>query len=426
MQIVMPHMGVSVEEGTGVAWPQAAGAEVRAGEPVCDIATDKVDTEVVAPADGVITKIVAAEGETIPVGEPIAEMTGEGGEPAEPVGVAAAPAEEPAGAVVAAEKPPERAERFETPARSSGPAKVGPRRFDPVAAAEAVVPTNGRTVSSPVAKRVAAEHGVDLASVSGSGIRGRIRKADVLAAIEAGPARPPAAPAGGLPRGYDSVPHEAVPLSRRRKVMAEHMIRSRQTAAHMTTESDVDMTAVLRARGERRITALSFVARAACEALREFPDLNASFDGEQLIRWRPVNLGIAVDTPEGLIVPVIHGCERLNVEGIAEAVRDVARRARDNTLTPDDVALGTFTLSNPGSVGAASAMAIINQPQVGILGMPAMQRLPWVVDGPDGTEAIAIRPIMRLALTFDHRVIDGAYATRCVVRIKDQLEAWPS
>ena len=416
MQIVMPHMGVSVEEGTVVAWHKAEGDEVREGEPVCDIATDKVDTEVVAPADGVLLKIVAAEGDTVPVGEPIAEMTGEGEEAPQAVAVAAAPTAEETSESSRPEPPP-------PPPRANGPATVGPRRFDPVAAADAVVPTNGRTISSPVARRIAKEHGVDLDSVSGSGIRGRIRKADVLAAIEAGPARAatPTAP-GGLPRGYDSLPHEAVPLSRRRRVMAEHMIRSRQTAAHMTTEADVDMTAVLRARGERRITALSYVARAACEALREFPDLNASFDGERLIRWRPVNLGIAVDTDEGLIVPVVHDCHRLNVEGIAEAVRDVAKRARSNDLKPDDVALGTFTLSNPGSVGAASAMAIINQPQVGILGMPAIARKPWVVTAPDGEEAIAIRPIMRLALTFDHRVIDGAYATRCVVLIKQLLE----
>ena len=436
VQIPMPHMGVSVEEGTVVVWHKAEGDSVAVDEVICEISTDKVDTEVVSPAEGVLHRIVAAVGETVAVGAPLAELAVDGDAPPALVAAPAPAAEEPAPA-----PPPAAPEPVPAPARDErAPAQAAPHRFDPVAAAEAVVPAAGRdggAVSSPVARRLAAEHGVDLAGVRGSGIRGRIRKADVLAAVESAPPAPPAAPAraaGGLPRGYDDVPHEVAPLSRQRSLMAEHMIRSRQTAAHMTTEADVDMSAVDQARaelsaprvaaGQKRLTALAFIARAACAALAEFPDLNATFDGERLIRWREVNMGVAVDTPEGLIVPVIRGCEGLTAAAIGDAIAEVAELARSRRLTPDHVRAGTFTISNPGSVGGISAMAIINQPQVAILGTPAVVRRPIVVTDDRGAEAIGIRPVMRLALTFDHRVIDGAYATRCVVRIKQLLETW--
>jgi pyruvate dehydrogenase E2 component (dihydrolipoamide acetyltransferase) len=418
VQIPMPHMGVSVEEGTVLTWHKAEGDTVAVDEVICEISTDKVDTEVLSPAEGVLHRIVAAAGETVAVGAPLAELAVSGG---------AAPA----------------------PSQERAPAQAAPHQFDPVAAAEAVVPAAGRdgaAVSSPVARRLAAEHGVDLAAVRGSGIRGRIRKADVLAAVESEgsapasavqPAPEPPTPvrgAGALPRGYEDVPNEIAPLSRQRSLMAEHMTRSRRTAAHMTTEADVDMSAVDLAReelsaprvaaGQRRLTALSFVARAACAALAEFPDLNATFDGERLIRWGEVNMGIAVDTPDGLIVPVIRRCDGLTAAAIGDAIAEVAELARARRLTPDHIRAGTFTISNPGSVGGISAMAIINQPQVGILGTPAVVRRPIVVTDDRGAEAIGIRPVMRLALTFDHRVIDGAYATRCVVRIKQFLETW--
>jgi 2-oxoglutarate dehydrogenase E2 component (dihydrolipoamide succinyltransferase) len=420
----MPHMGVSVEEGTVLAWHKAEGDEVRADEVVCEISTDKVDTEVLAPADGVLARIVAAVGDTVPVGEPLAMLAVEG-----EVG---APAAEANGS------PPAPAKVAEAPAAvATAPADHRPRRFDPVAAAEAVVPEGRGPVSSPVARRLAAEHDIDIATVQGTGIRGRIRKADVLAAMERpAPAAAPATPSthwiAGLLRGYVDVPREVVPLTPVRRAMAEHMLRSRQTAAHMTTEAEVDMSAVQRARaaanpareaaGRGRLSPLAYIARAACAALQEFPDLNATFDGTQLIRWREVNLGIAVDTERGLLVPVVRGAERLTAEALADAIADAAAVARGPSLTPDHLRAGTFTISNPGSVGGISAMAIINQPQVAILGTPAIVRRPVVVDDGHGGEAIAIRPLMTLALTYDHRVIDGAYATRCVVRIKQLLE----
>jgi 2-oxoglutarate dehydrogenase E2 component (dihydrolipoamide succinyltransferase) len=202
----------------------------------------------------------------------------------------------------------------------------------------------------------------------------------------------------------------------------------------MTTEVDVDLHRLtgIRARlnaeraeaGRPKLSFLPFIARVACATLREYPDLNATFEVERMIRWREINLGIAVDTPQGLLVPVARGCEQLTVEGLGERLADLAQRARARTLTADDMRAGTFTISNPGSVGAASAMAIINQPQVAILGLPAIARRPWVVDLPDGTEAIVVRPIMRPAITFDHRAIDGAYATRAAVHLGRALESW--
>jgi 2-oxoglutarate dehydrogenase E2 component (dihydrolipoamide succinyltransferase) len=218
------------------------------------------------------------------------------------------------------------------------------------------------------------------------------------------------------------VPHDVVPQTRNRKLIAEHMVRSRRTAAHMTTEADADMSAASRARKETNVSYLALIAHATCAALREFPSLNATFQEERLVRWGEVNMGIAIDTEAGLLVPVIRRCERLSATEITAAIADLAERARSQKLTVDDMRAGTFTISNPGSLGGVSAMAIINQPQVAILGTPAIVRRPWVVTDEHGDETIGIRPIMRLALTYDHRAVDGAEATRCVVRIKQLLE----
>jgi pyruvate dehydrogenase E2 component (dihydrolipoamide acetyltransferase) len=489
--VPMPHMGVSVEEGTIIEWLKEVGDAVEAEEVICAIATDKVDTEVLAPADGVLAKIVVAEGENVAVGEPIAEMAVGAGADATSEEVGGAPRSisgEPTpgdssdpgsgGSAAGASSPTpgrsqfqsngvENSERSEVGAGDGGlAARVAAGRdefgrFDPKAAAEAVVSfvaaaaeSGGRSASaspaSPVAKRMAAKHGIDLGAVEGSGRGGRIRKADVERAIAGGTGRgalvapgatkaPPASAgpqlgADGLPAGYEGVPHEVVKTTRIRQLIAEHMIRSRQTAAHMTTEVDVDLSAVIRARtelnvarlagGESKLSFLPFIARAACVALGEYPELNATFLGERTIHWQAVNLGVAVDTPEGLLVPVVRDCERLTAPAIGEAIGDLAERARTRKLAPDDLAGGTFTLSNPGSVGAVSAPAIINQPQVAILGVPTIQRRPWAIADEHGSEAIAIRSILRLAVTFDHRAVDGAGATRFAVAVKEHLEAW--
>lgn len=459
--VPLPHMGVSVEEATVTVWHKAVGDAVSEGDALCDISTDKVETEITAPVGGVLARIVAAEGETVPVGALLAELTtvGEpagGGAPdiAAPLTSAppaAAEAEDPD--QIAAPAPPPRSPEPDPIGTAPGaPAVV---RFDPVQAADAVLararPNGHGPISSPVARRLAAEHGIDLAAVTGSGRRGRINKADVLAAITSpvaqsasntqSPSQPPGGavpvPASdGLPRGYDDVPHEVLATSRIRRVTAEHMIRSRQTAAHMTTEVEVDMSGALAARAELnadrleaqrpKLTPLALIVRVACAAVQEYPDLNATFQQERLIRWREVNIGIAVDTPQGLVVPVIRGCEQLTAPAIADAIAERAGRARGGKLVPDDLRAGTFTVSNPGSVGAHTAMAIINQPQVAILGIPVIVRRPAVIRDALGQEAIGIRPLMLLALTFDHRAIDGAYATRYLVRMREMLEGWPS
>jgi pyruvate dehydrogenase E2 component (dihydrolipoamide acetyltransferase) len=433
--VPMPHMGVSVEEGTVIEWHVSVGDAVEADQLICEIATDKVDTEVLAPVAGTVTSILVQADETVAVGAPLCELDGD---------------EDGSGASVPGSGGPGSGRSTVAPTAGASERAAAGRdqhgAFDPHAAAEAVTSLPADSpLASPLARRIAKDRGVELGAVAGTGRHGRIRKADVLAAAEAGPSpagpaarrrapAPSAAPAEGIPAGYEHVPHEIVPTTRVRQAIAEHMIRSRQTAAHMTTETDVDLSAVIRARtalnkarlaaGDAKLSFLPFIARATCAALAEYPDLNATFQGEQTIRWGQVNLGIAVDTPAGLLVPVIPDAGSLTAPAIGAAIADLAARARDRKLVPDDLAAGTFTISNPGSVGAVSAPAIINQPQVAILGIPTIQRRPWVVTGPDGEEMIAIRSILRLAVTFDHRAIDGADATRFAVAIKDRLESW--
>jgi pyruvate dehydrogenase E2 component (dihydrolipoamide acetyltransferase) len=453
--VPMPHMGVSIEEGTVIAWHKAVGDVVAEGDVICEIATDKVDMEVEAPSGGTITAIFAEADAVVPVGEALCELngdgggdggsasaaTGEGSPGATPRGDSEADASGAGGASGGVPGDPSPASAPSSNARAAG-GRDQHGGFDPAAAADAVTSLPG-VLASPIAKRIASERGVDLNAVTGTGKRGRIRKDDVLAAAEAGPspskpavqaAAPAPASPEGSPAGYEEVPHEVVPTTRVRQAIAEHMIRSRQTAAHMTTEVDVDLTAVVRARtklnkarlsnGEAKLSFLPFIARATCAALGEYPDMNSTFQGTQTIRWGQVNLGIAVDTEVGLLVPVIKDAGSLTAPAIGAAIADIAARARDRKLVPDDLAGGTFTISNPGSVGAVSAPAIINQPQVAILGVPTIQRRPWVVTGPEGEEMIAIRSILRLAVTFDHRAIDGADATRFAVAIKDRLESW--
>ncbi|HEX3361912.1 MAG TPA: dihydrolipoamide acetyltransferase family protein, partial [Solirubrobacterales bacterium] len=450
--VPMPHMGVSIDEGTVTVWHVAVGDDVVEGQVLCEIATDKVDMEVESPAAGTVTAIFAEADAVVPVGEAICELDGDGsggGASVAPEGGAStATGEGSPGAFggVPGDPSPASAPGSSAPAAGVAERAAGGRdangSFDPVAAADAVTSLQkDGPLASPIAKRIASKRGVDLNLVTGTGKRGRIRKADVLAAAEAGPsptvaspAVPTAAPPLGIPAGYEAVPHEIVPTSRVRQAIAEHMIRSRQTAAHMTTEVDVDLSAVIRARtelnkarltsGEAKLSFLPFIARAACASLSEYPDMNATFQGTQTIRWGQVNLGIAVDTEAGLLVPVIPDAGSLTAPAIGAAIADLAARARDRKLVPDDLAGGTFTISNPGSVGAVSAPAIINQPQVAILGVPTIQRRPWVVTGPDGEEMIAIRSILRLAVTFDHRAVDGADATRFAVAVKSRLESW--
>ena len=433
VQVQMPQMGISVSEGTILEWRKAVGDEVAADEPIADVTTDKVDVEIPCPASGVLAKIVAEPGDTVPVGEVIAEIDvgwwwfgraaridcrGSSGEGSPSYlnrdrGVPTAPP-----ADVASETSP-----------SAAGAGSGERAG----------------FVSPVVRRMAEEHGIDLSQVEGHGVGGRIRKKDLLAHIESAPKEKPSRPmhiespyvpepAPAPVTGNGHAPAELggrrEAMSPMRKAIAEHMVRSRQTAAHVTTVVEVDFSAVADRRAKLKetlasrgvpLTYLAFVARATVEALAEFPILNASIEGEEVVYHDDVNLGIAVALDDGLIVPVIPRAQRLSLEGTAAAIADVAERARTRKLEPDEVQGGTFTITNPGQFGAVIATPIINQPQVGILDLEAIVKRPVVVSGPDG-DAIAIRPMGFLPLSFDHRALDGATAARFLARVKELLE----
>lgn len=392
VDVTMPQMGVSVAEGTLVEWKHAVGDPIVADETICDITTDKIDTEVPAPASGVLAEILVQPGETVAVGAVLARIA-TGGE-------APAPAQ---------------------PARAGdGDGRAPARHY------------------SPVVQRIAHEHGIDLATVRGTGRGGRVRKQDVLALVagEIGPAsakdallhiespyvhEEPAASAPAAP----APPAGGGGLSRMRRQIGEHMKRSLDTAATCTTWMEADMGRVETARRAAGLTALPIVARCVIEALREHPRLNATLDGERYTVHEEVNLGIAVSLgDDGLIVPVIHRAHELSAEGLAARIKDLAQRARAGRLSPDEVHGGTFTVTNPGQHGSIMATPVINQPQVAILDLEAIVKRPVVVTDQDGTDMIAIRPQTILGLSWDHRALDGVLAARFLGAVRRRLEAW--
>jgi pyruvate/2-oxoglutarate dehydrogenase complex dihydrolipoamide acyltransferase (E2) component len=391
VDVTMPQMGVSVAEGTVVAWRVEVGDRINADETICEISTDKIDTEVPSPASGVVSEILVPLEATVEVGVVLARIATEG------------PASDN-GAVAPAPAPPR--------AAANG-------------AAPAPAPARDHRRYSPVVQRIAAEHGIDLEVVPGTGRGGRVRKQDVLAFVESAPADAPLhiespyrpdepAPTGTLGR-----------LSRTRRQIGEHMKRSLEEAAHCTTWIEVDMSRIEAARAPLGLTALPFVGRAAIAALREQPALNAWLEGEQYTRHQDVNLGIAVSLGEdGLIVPVVHGAHELSVEGLGARIKDLARRARSRELNTDEVRGGTFTITNPGQYGSIMATPIINQPQVAILDLEAVIKHPVVVTDADGNDSIAIRPTTILGLSWDHRALDGAQAAQFLASVKRHLEGW--
>jgi len=416
VEVTMPQMGISVSEGTILEWRKQPGEEVAADETICDVTTDKIDVEIPCPAAGVLEEILVGPGETVAVGTPIAVITAAG---AASEGRGRTSADPDAGPG----EPEETGERRAASGDSKPNGELDRSRF-----------------YSPVVQRMAAEHGIDLESVKGTGVGGRVRKRDLEAAIAArerehaerplhteSPYRPePAAVPVGNGAGAAQVGERREPMSPMRKAIAEHMVRSRRTAAHATTIVEVDFSAVARRRAELReayerrgvpLTYLAFVARATVLALQEFPVLNASVDGDELVYHDSVGLGIAVALDDGLVVPVIRRAERLSLEGLAAEIASLARRARARELEPDDVHDGTFTITNPGQYGAVLATPIINQPHVAILDLEAIVKRPVVAD-----DAIAIRPMAYLPLSWDHRALDGATAARFLSRIKELLE----
>ncbi len=488
IDVVMPQMGVSVSEGTVSKWLKSEGETVAADEPLLEISTDKVDTEIPSPGEGVLTQIKVQEGETVDVGTVLAVIAPEGAE-------AEAPAEEPPAPAT------QEAADEAMAAASEGVGDVAPQAADPAppAPAPAAPPVaaaepsgNGRTFVSPVVARIAAEHGVDPNAVQGTGAGGRVTKKDILGYIEGkaeaappptqepvaaapappapapappeappapapAPAAPAPAPAAAAPTPAPAAPapppkaepapaaataaelepgESEEPVTAMRRGISEHMRRSLDTSAHVTSAIEVDMSNVVAIREQLKKeyqesygvnpTYLAFVARAAVETLREYPWINGELRGDKIVTRNYVNLGFAVELADGkgLIVPVVKHTEGLNLLGMARSVAEIAQRARDKKLMPDDVQGGTFTITNPGGYGTFHGTPVISQPQAAILGTYAVVKRPWVVQDEYGHDVIAIRPIMNLTLTYDHRLIDGALAGRFLRDIRERLESW--
>jgi pyruvate dehydrogenase E2 component (dihydrolipoamide acetyltransferase) len=473
VDVVMPQMGVSVSEGTITKWLKSEGEEIAADEALLEISTDKVDTEVPSPASGVIQQILAQEGETVPVGTKIAVIAPEGTpseapheappepatqEAAEEVAEASgAEGETPTAEKVeeAPEPPPQEAPSpRETPAPQAQEAP--PQQAQPQAEPEPEPDGDGRREGkfvSPVVARIAAEHNVDVSQVEGTGRGGRVTKKDILQHIESGAAAPAPAetpPAAPAPEPQAAPPKAAPapaagpagagetlePMSAMRKGIAEHMRRSLDTSAHVTSAIEVDMTkiAALRQKLKREWadaygvnpTYLAFVARAVVDTLKDYPWINGEIRGDSIVTRNYVNLGFAVELADGkgLIVPVVRNAEGLNLLGMARGIADVAKRARDKQLLPDDVQGGTFTITNPGGYGTFHGTPVISQPQAAILGTYAVVKRPWVVQDEEGQDAIAIRSIMNLTLTYDHRLVDGALAGRFLHDLRERLQNW--
>ncbi|BEP15350.1 hypothetical protein acdb102_36610 [Acidothermaceae bacterium B102] len=471
VSVTMPRLGESVSEGTVTRWLKKAGERVEADEPLLEVSTDKVDTEIPSPVSGVLTEIKVQEDETVDVGVELAiidDGAGGGDAPAaaEPEAAAPAPAA-PAPAATEAEpeaaaSPAERAELAaeptpepEAPAPQSQPqvSTPEPSAAPTVPAASGEAAGNSDAYVTPLVRKLASEHGVDLAGVAGTGVGGRIRKQDVLdaaggapaaaapvAAAPAAAAAPaPVAPAAPAAKAAPSPEAAALrgrtePLSRLRKVIATRMVESLQVSAQLTTVVEVDVTRIAQRRAAAKasfearegvkLSFLPFFALATVEALKAHPNVNASIDLEAgtVTYHDAVHLGIAVDTDRGLLVPVINHAEDLNIGGLARKISDLADRTRSNKVSPDELGGGTFTLTNTGSRGALFDTPIINQPQVGILGTGAVVKRPVVVSTPDLGETIAIRSMVYFGLTYDHRLVDGADGARFLSTVKARLE----
>jgi len=425
VDVTMPQMGVSVAEGTLVAWRVGVGDPIGAEQTICEISTDKIDTEVPAPVSGVVAEILVEVDETVEVGVVMARIAVEGGNGAAAEVSAQSGAAPAVPAPAAPADPSAVAESGAVAEPADGPARMHPpgRRY------------------SPVVSRIAAEHGIDLSAVAGTGRGGRVRKQDVLALVNAdgggngastvedppmhieSPYRPDPVPATPVAAATAAAAADGEGLSRMRRQIGAHMKRSLDTAATCTTWIEADMSRVEAARAKLRVTALAFVARATIDALREHPALNAWLDGDAYTQVPDVNLGIAVSLgDDGLIVPVIHRAHELSVEGLAARIREIAKRARARQLTADDVQGGTFTITNPGQYGSIMATPIINLPQVGILDLEAVVKRPVVVTDGDGNDSIAIRPMTILGLSWDHRALDGALSAQFLATVKRRLE----
>jgi len=446
--VTMPALGESVTEGTVTRWLKAEGDQVQVDEPLLEVSTDKVDTEIPSPVRGTLTKILVGEDETVPVGADLVIIGGtQAGGPAEttaPVQQAAPAAAPPAPAPTAAAPAPTPAAAAPAPAPTAPAAPAAaPVATAPPVTAPAAGNTGAAAYVTPLVRKLAADNNVDLASVRGTGIGGRIRKQDVLdsaaaAAQASAQEAAPAAAAPAAPAAPTTVPvvspkrGTTEKMTRLRKVIAARMVESLQVSAQLTSVLEVDVTRIARlrdrakrdfeAREGTKLSFLPFFALAAVEALKAHPAVNSSVDGDQITYHGSENLGVAVDTERGLLVPVIKDAGDLNIAGLSRKIADLAERTRTNKVSPDELGGGTFTLTNTGSRGVLFDTPIINQPNVAILGTGAVVKRPVVVKDLDGGETIAIRSMVFLALSYDHRVVDGSDAARFLTTMKARLE----
>ncbi|HTT68842.1 MAG TPA: 2-oxoglutarate dehydrogenase, E2 component, dihydrolipoamide succinyltransferase [Gemmatimonadales bacterium] len=449
VDVVMPQMGESIAEGTLAKWLKKVGDAVKRDEPIFEISTDKVDAEIPAPSGGVLAEIKVPEGQTVPIQTVVAIIETEAGVGVSGLGVGAAPA--PASAVAPVPSPSPKPQS-PTPAAVAAPITAAPIPPTP----KPQSPTPGsvesaderlRRRSTPLVRKIAADQGVDISTIPGTGHAGRVTKKDILGYIEASPAAAGAAAAVPTPKPQAPAPGAAGPweaspwpgdrveaMSRIRQLTAEHMVFSRRTSAHVTTFYEVDMTRVARLRAANKkgyedrgvkLTYLGFIVKAVADQLRRHPVLNAAVQRMAVIYRGQVNIGIAVALDWGLIVPVIRGADELSLFGIAKAMADLADRARTKRLKPDEVQNGTFTITNPGVFGSYAGTPIINQPQVAILGVGAVERRPRVMTLDDGAEVVVPRTMTMLSISYDHRIVDGADADRFMSDLKKELEDFP-
>ncbi len=456
IDVIMPQMGESIAEGTVSKWLKKVGDVIKRDEPIFEISTDKVDAEIPSPSAGTLAEILVTEGQTVAVQTVVARLETEVGAAV----AAAAPAAVAASASVAPAAPAVARPAAAVPAAPSH----APAGHAPSAPA---VSGNGRTLeerlrtkSSPLVRKIAADHGIELSALTGSGVAGRVTKRDIEALLESGAPVPSVAKPAGAGSGAVAPPpvlrpvHAAAgdggpslpmaeawpgdvvePMTKMRQLISDHMVVSRRTSAHVTSVFEVDLTRVARIRAKKqaefsaasgqRLSYLPFIIRAVVEGLKAFPALNASVAGSNVIYRKQYNIGIAVALDWGLIVPVIKHAEDLSLVGVTRALNDLASRARSKRLQPEEVQDGTFTITNPGVFGSLMGTPIINQPQVAIMGVGAIEKRPKVIAGPDGEDTIAIRTCAYFSISFDHRLIDGAVADEFLAFVKKRLETLP-
>jgi pyruvate dehydrogenase E2 component (dihydrolipoamide acetyltransferase) len=469
IDVIMPQMGESIAEGTLSRWIKQVGDPVKRDEPIFEISTDKVDAEIPSPAAGVLAEILVTEGQTVAVQTVVATIETEAGAGASaPAAKAPAPAAKAPAPAAKAPAPapasaPERpaAPAAAPPAQAPAAAASAPVRPSPAPTPAPVAAGNGgesaeerlRRKSTPLVRKIAAEHNLDLSAIPGTGLAGRVTKNDILSFIEGGPAAPsapapaavapasvarpaaaPAAPAPAYAPAVEAWPGDRVePWSRIRKLTAEHMVMSRRVSPHVNTIFEVDYTRIAQIRARKKqeyadrgvsLTYLAFIAKAVADSLRKHPVVNSAVSGESTVIRRDINLGIAVALDWGLIVPVIKHADELSLIGVARAINDLGERARTKKLSPDDVQRGTFTITNPGVFGSVIGTPIINQPQAAILCVGTIEKQPAVITV-DGTDTLAVRTKGLLSLAFDHRIVDGADADRFMAEVKRALQEFP-